>query len=60
MSDAKPKLVSARWVGPYEAQLPSGIVLIPGETVVEIGEGEAKDSDNWQPVRGSAPKKDED
>lgn len=57
MSDAK--LVSARWVASYEAQLPDGTVLVPNETVVEIGEGEAKASDNWQPVRGAATKKGE-
>lgn len=54
MSDAKPKLVKAQWVAPYEAQLPDGTVLIPGETVAEIGEGEARGSDNWKPV-GSTP-----
>ena len=61
MSESKPKLVNAKWVGPYEAQLPDGTVLVPGETVVEIGEGEARASDNWQPTGGPTPKKkDED
>lgn len=53
MSDAKPKLVSARWVAPYVAQLLDGTVLVPGETVVEIPEGEARESDNWAPAKAS-------
>jgi hypothetical protein len=54
MSEAK--LVKALWVGPYEAQLPDGRVLVPGETVVDIGAGEASESDHWEPVRAAAPK----
>lgn len=54
----KPKLTKARWIAHYEAQLTDGTVLVPGETVVEIPKAEAEESDNWQPVRGSA-KKDE-
>lgn len=48
-----PQTVKARWVGPYRAILETGLTkidLIPGETVVEIGAGEADQSDNWQPV----------
>lgn len=61
MADPKPKLVDAKWVAPYEAQLPDGSTLIPGESVVKVPEGEAQSSDNWQPV-GAAPvvKKGED
>lgn len=51
MSEPKPKLVSARWVAPYVAQLLDGTVLVPQESVVEIPEGEAKESDNWAPVK---------
>lgn len=41
--------------------LTDGTQLVPGETVVQISEGEATDSDNWQPVNAksstkSAPK----
>jgi hypothetical protein len=35
-------------------------VLVPNETVVEISADEAKASDNWQPVSGKAPSKDDD
>lgn len=49
------KTVKARWVGPYEADLPDGTHLVPGETVVEISAGEAEGSDNWE-VQGQ-PKK---
>jgi hypothetical protein len=42
------KLVKARWIAPYEAQLSDGTVLVPQETVVEISKHEAIVSDNWQ------------
>jgi hypothetical protein len=48
MAEKAPKLVKARWVASYEAQLPNGTVLAPGETVVEIGEHEALASSNWE------------
>lgn len=40
----------AKWVGPYEAVLADGTVLLPGETIIEISEGEAKESAHWEPV----------
>lgn len=40
-------------MGGYEAELPDRTVLVHGETVVEVPAGEARDSDNWQPVAGS-------
>jgi hypothetical protein len=48
-----PKTIQALWVAPYKAILETGLTkidLIPGETIVEIGYGEAHESDNWQPV----------
>ena len=50
------KTVKARWVGPFEADLPDGTHLVPGETGVEISAGEAELSDHWD-VQGSAAKK---
>lgn len=47
--------IRAKWIGPYEAAMPNGVTLIPGETIIEISEGEAKQSAHWQPV--SAPRK---
>lgn len=56
------KLVKATWEGPFNGTvtLPDGTstTLVSGETVVEIGEDEAKTSAYWQPVR-AASKKDE-
>lgn len=48
---AEVKTVKARWVAPYEAFLPDRTLLVPGETVAEIPETEAKASDHWEPVR---------
>lgn len=48
--------IKARWVGPGEVSLPDGTHLVPGETVYEISEGEARESDNWQPVVAEKPK----
>lgn len=41
------KRVKAKWVGPYEAELPDKTVLVPHETVVELPAGEAEASENW-------------
>lgn len=60
MADSKPKIVKAKWVAPYEASLPDGTLLIPGESVIELPEGEAQSSENWQPVGGSTSKKGDD
>ena len=54
------KTVNARWVAPFEAQLPDGTPLIPGETVVPVPADEAKDSDHWEPTGGKPPQKDGD
>lgn len=43
--------VKALWVGPFEAQVPDGTVLIPGETVYEVTAGEAEQSAYWQPLK---------
>lgn len=43
-------LVKALWVAGFHAELPNGTALIPGETVCQITEGEAAQSDNWQLV----------
>lgn len=51
--------VDARWVGVFEAALPDGTTLVPGETVVQIPEAEAKASDNWEVVSGSSRPKTE-
>ena len=53
------KTVKAKWVGPYEAELPDGTPLIPGETLVELGGDEAEASDNWEIVKGRPTKSDE-
>lgn len=50
------KLVNARWVAPFEAQLSDGTVLIPNETVVPVPADEAKDSDYWEATGGKPPK----
>lgn len=42
--------IDALWVGPGGHVLADGTDLIPGETVVQISEGEAVESDNWQPA----------
>jgi hypothetical protein len=43
-------LVDARWVGPAGMVLVDGTNLEPGVTVVQISEGEATESDNWEIV----------
>ncbi len=53
MAEKTPKLVKARWVGTCESELPDRTVLISGETVVQIPEGEAIASENWEVVGGS-------
>lgn len=50
------KHVNARWVAPFEAQLPDGTPLVPNETVVPISADEAKDSDHWEATGGKPPK----
>lgn len=47
------KTVKARWIGPFEADLPDGTHLVPGETVVEIPAGEAESSAHWEAQGGS-------
>jgi hypothetical protein len=42
--------VTARWVGPFQAELPDKTVLVPHETVVEVSAHEAVNSEYWQPV----------
>lgn len=39
--------VQATWIGPYVAETPQHGLLIPGETTVEISQGEAETSDHW-------------
>lgn len=56
MAESAKKTVEALWVAPYEATLPDGTVLIPNETKVRIGAGEAEASDHWEPVGSSAKK----
>lgn len=41
-------LVPARWVGPGGLQLDNGVTLVPHETIVDIPQGEAVGSDNWE------------
>ncbi len=53
MSD---KLVKARWVASYPAEMADKTQLVPGETVVEIPKVEAEASDNWEIVGGSKAK----
>lgn len=50
MAEKPVKTVKARWAAPFEAQLPNGQVLVPGETVVDMPEPEAEASDNWEIV----------
>lgn len=50
---ASVKTVRARWVAGFEAMLPDGRVLVPGETIVEIPVGEAEQSDHWE-VQGAS------
>ena len=51
--------VKAKWVGTYEAELPDGTQLVPGETVVDLPRDEAEGSDNWQVASGSSKKGDD-
>lgn len=54
-------LVDARWVAPYEGELPDKTVLVPNETVVKVPAGEAEASDNWEVVsKGKAKKQESD
>lgn len=56
---AKTETVEATWVAPFEASLPDGTVLVPGETKAEIPAGEAEASDNWSVGKAqSTPKPD--
>lgn len=43
-------LIRATWTGPAGCKLPDGTELVPGETVAEVSAGEARISENWQPV----------
>jgi hypothetical protein len=47
-------LIKATWVGPSGYEAPGGVVLIPGETVMEITAGEAVESGHWEPVNERA------
>ena len=49
--------VKAKWVASYEAELPDGTALVPGETIVEISKDEAEVSDNWEVAKSKAAKK---
>lgn len=51
--------IPALWVAGFEAILPDGTVLVPNETVYDIGAAEARDSDHWRPqsAKKSAPEK---
>ncbi len=51
-------LIDAQWIGPSGYRLPDGTALEHGVTVCKVSEGEAKASDNWQPV--PTKKKDKD
>lgn len=42
--------IRATWTGPAGCKLPDGTELVPGETVAEVPAGEARGSENWQPV----------
>lgn len=53
-------LVDARWVAPFEGELPDKTVLVPNETVVKVGKDEAEASDYWEPVRKSTKKSEDD
>lgn len=53
------KLVNAKWVAGFQAELPDKTVLIPGETVVAIPESEAQDSENWEVQGGKVAKSEE-
>lgn len=46
-------LIAARWTPGYPTELADGTPVEPG-SVHQVPAGEAKESDNWQPVR--APK----
>lgn len=48
MASIDQPLVEARWIGTCESTLIDSTVLIPGETVVEIGVDEALASANWE------------
>lgn len=52
MAKNDPKLVDARWIASYEAQLIDNTILVPGETVVQISRHEALVSENWEIVGG--------
>lgn len=51
------KLVEARWVAGYEARLDKpgdpqdGTILVPGETIVKVPEGEAENDGRFEPVK---------
>jgi len=45
--------IDAKWVAGFEAIMPDGTILTPHETVVQVGADEARESDNWQPVKGT-------
>jgi hypothetical protein len=52
--------IDAVWVGPAGHRLSDGTGLEPGVTVCRLSEGEATESDNWQPVKSNpAPTKNE-
>jgi hypothetical protein len=48
-------LIDALWVGPVGYVTTNKVDLIPGVTIVQISEGEAEASDNWQPLTAKAP-----
>ena len=47
--------IDARWAASFEAVAPDGTALIPGQTIYKVGRDEARDSDNWEPVRKAKP-----
>lgn len=48
------RTIKATWIGPFVGER-GRQQLIPGETVVDVPESEARNSTNWQPVEAPAP-----
>lgn len=47
--------VKATWVGPSGHELFDGTMLVPGETVCEIGGDEARDNPYWKATKKGDP-----
>lgn len=47
-------LIRATWVGIAGCEL-NGQELVPGETIVDVPADEARESDNWAPVKTAKP-----